>query len=135
MAQDLLFNVSAMWSSPASLDKLIASYIAAGITQSTTKYYKSAHKHFHSFCTIHFSITDPFSMSESLLCYFAAYLAREGLAPTSIKLYLSAVPHMQVVPEPRVESSLPRLRLVLTRPGAKYIEKYLSKVQAHQTNT
>ena len=50
------------------------------------------------------------------MCYFAAFLAQEGLAPSSIKLYLSAVRHMQVVlgfPEPRAESSLPRLKLVL----------------------
>ena len=42
--------------------------------------------------------------------------AREGLVPSSIKLYLSAVHYMQVVlgfPEPRAESSLPRLKLVL----------------------
>ncbi len=67
------------------------------------------------FCT-HFSIYSPLPTSESLLCYFAAYLARDGLAPASIRLYLSAVRHTQVLmgyPEPRAESTLPRLKLVL----------------------
>ena len=98
-----------------SLDKLVASYTAAGIAPSTRKAYNSAHKRFHFFCT-HFAIVNPFPVTESLLCYFVAFLAREGLAPSSIKLYLSAVRHMQVVlgfPEPRAESSLPRLKLVL----------------------
>ena len=56
-------------------------------------------------------------MTESLLCYFSAFLAREGLAPASIKLYLAAVRHIQVIhgfPEPRAESSLPRLKLVMS---------------------
>ena len=98
-----------------SLDKLVASYTSAGIAASTRKAYNSAHKRFHSFC-IHFSIGNPFPVSESLLCYFAAFLAREGLAPTSIKVYLAAVRYMQVVmgfPEPRAVSCLPRLKLVI----------------------
>ena len=58
----------------------------------------------------------PFPATESLLCYFAAYLAQYGLAPASIKVYLAAVRHMQVLlglPEPQAVSSLPRLKLVL----------------------
>ena len=50
------------------------------------------------------------------MCYFAAFLAREGLDPNPIKLYLAALHHMQVLlglSEPRTESSLPRLKLVL----------------------
>ena len=45
-----------------------------------------------------------------------AFLAQEGLAPASIKAYLAAVRHSQVVmgyPEPQAISSLPRLKLVL----------------------
>ena len=79
------------------------------------KAYNSAHRRFHAFCT-HFRISNPFPVSESLLCYFAALLAQDGLAPTSIKVYLSAVRYMQVVmglPEPRALFSLPRLKLVL----------------------
>ena len=45
-----------------------------------------------------------------------AFLAQEGLAPASIKAYLAAVRHSQVVmgyPEPQAISSLPHLKLVL----------------------
>ena len=56
------------------------------------------------------------SQFESLLCYFVSFLAQKGLAPNSIKLYLAAVCHFQILmglPELRAESSLPRLKLVL----------------------
>ena len=42
-------------------------------------------------------------------------LAQEGIAPTTIKTYLAAIRHAQIIrgyPEPRETSSLPRLRLV-----------------------
>ena len=57
----------------------------------------------------------PFPVSETLLCYFVTALAREGIAPATIRTYLAAVRHAQVMrglPEPRESSSLPRLRLV-----------------------
>ena len=54
-------------------------------------------------------------MSETLLCYFVTALAQEGIAPSTIKTYLAAIRHAQILeglPEPRESSSLPRLRLV-----------------------
>ena len=60
-------------------------------------------------------MNDPFPVTESLLCYFVASLARQGLAPSTIRTYLAAVRHAQIMrgfPEPRQSSSLPRLRLV-----------------------
>lgn len=54
-------------------------------------------------------------MSESLLCYYASYLATQRLAPQTIKTSLAAIRYMQVIlglPEPREFSFLPRLRLV-----------------------
>ena len=50
-----------------------------------------------------------------LLCSFVASLAQQGLAPTTIRTYLAAIRHAQIVrgfPEPRQHSSLPRLHLV-----------------------
>ena len=50
-----------------------------------------------------------------LLCYFVAALARQGLAPSTIRTYLASVRHAQIVrglPEPWEHSNLPRLRLV-----------------------
>ena len=57
----------------------------------------------------------PFPVSESLLCCFVTALARQGLAPSTIRTYLASVRHAQIVrglPEPREHSGLPRLRLV-----------------------
>ena len=54
-------------------------------------------------------------MSESVLCAFVAGLAQQGLTPGTIRTYLAAVRHAQIVrgfPEPREQSSLPRLRLL-----------------------
>jgi len=60
-------------------------------------------------------VSNPFPVTEALLCYFVATLARQGLAPTTIRTYLAAVRHAQIMrgfPEPRQSSSLPRLHLV-----------------------
>jgi hypothetical protein len=54
-------------------------------------------------------------VTEHLLCCFAAYLADDGLAPQSIKSYLSAVRNMQLalgLPDPREQSAMPMLKRV-----------------------
>ena len=63
--------------------------------------------------------------SPSLLCFFVASLAQQGLAPGTIKTYLAGVRHAQIIrghqgssgvirghPEPRQNSTLPRLHLL-----------------------
>ena len=50
-----------------------------------------------------------------MLCYFVTSLVWEGIAPATIKTYLAAVRHAQIImdhPQPRESSSLPRRRLV-----------------------
>ena len=67
-----------------------------------------------SFCRAA-NIINPFPVSETTLCYFVAALARQGLAPASIKTYLAAVRHAQIMeghPEPRQSTSFPRLQLL-----------------------
>ena len=39
---------------------------------------------------------NPLPVNENLLCRYVAYLASEGLSPKSIKLYLSAIRHLQI---------------------------------------
>ena len=71
-------------------------------------------KHFTKFCFT-YSITDPFPLSELLLCYYTSYLARKGLAPQTIKAYLAALRNTQIslgLPDPREQSSLPLLKIV-----------------------
>ena len=44
--------------------------------------------------------------SEQKLCRYVSFLAQEGLAPSSIKLYLSAVRHLQIslhLPDPKIK--------------------------------
>ena len=67
-----------------------------------------------SFCFL-YNIADPFPVDEAMLCYFGVSLARDGLAPATIKTYLVAVRHAQIergFPDLREASSLPRLQLV-----------------------
>lgn len=66
---------------------------------------------FLSFC----NVRSPFPVSESVLCYIVAFLARQGLSPATIKTDLVTIRHAQIIKghaEPRDSSSLPRLRLL-----------------------
>jgi hypothetical protein len=71
-------------------------------------------KKFHTFCE-RFQVSDPFPITEGLMCSYAAHLADQGLAPQTIKSYLAGVRNMQLslgLPDPRDHSSLPILRRV-----------------------
>ena len=72
-------------------------------------------KRFNKFCTL-FNVSLPFPVTEDLLCSFAAFLAEDGLAPQTIKVYLSAIRNTQIslgFPEPREQSAMARLKRVL----------------------
>ena len=71
-------------------------------------------KKFSAFCAW-YAVSDPFPVTEYLLCCFASSMADEGLAPQSIKSYLVAVHNTQLslgLPDPREHSSLPVLKRV-----------------------
>ena len=96
------------------LDPAVQFFCKKGIADSTHKTYQSALRRFGTFCSS-YGILSPFPVSEALLCYFAAAMGCERLAPQTIKTYLSAIRYMQIVlglPEPKQFSSLPRLHLV-----------------------
>lgn len=62
-----------------------------------------------------YNVLTPFPVSGAILCYFATHLACDKLSPQTIKVYLSAIRHMQIsmgLPEPREFSSMARLKLV-----------------------
>ena len=66
------------------------------------------------FCS-RYNVSDPFPVTEYLLCCFATFLANEGLAPQSIKSYLAAVRNTQLslgLPDPREQSAFPILKRV-----------------------
>ena len=98
----------------SKLDSAVQYFCHKGLAESTHKTYQSAIKKFGTFCSC-FNVISPFPVSEPILCYFATYLASQGLAPGTVKVYLAGIRHTQItlgLPEPREFSSLPRLRLV-----------------------
>ena len=69
---------------------------------------------FTAFC-IKYHVTDPFPVTEYLLCAFATAMADNGLSPQTVKSYLAAIRNTQLslgLPDPREQSSLPTLRRV-----------------------
>ena len=85
-----------------------------GSAPSTQRTYGAGMKHFTKFC-LTYSITDPFLLSELLLCYYTSYLVRKGLAPQMINAYLAALRNAQIslgLPDPREQSSLALLKRV-----------------------
>ena len=97
------------------LDGSLQGYCRLGIALSTRKTYESAVRQFGSFCS-KYSIMNPFPVDESILSYFVAFLAMEGLVPQSIKSSLAAICHTQIeagLLEPKSLSSCPRLKLIL----------------------
>jgi len=98
-----------------SLAPSVQQYFQHGLAPSTRKSYQAAMKCFRSFCGV-YNIFTPFSVTEQLLCSFAAFLADQGLAPQTVKPYLSAVRNSQIslgLPDPRDQSSLPTLRSLI----------------------
>ena len=98
-----------------SLSTSVEFYFQQGLAPTSHQIYNAAHKQFYRFC-IQFNLSHPFPVTENILCSFASFLADKNLAPQTIKSYLSAIRSMQIslgLPDPRDNSSLPRLRRVL----------------------
>ena len=98
----------------SSLDRALLRYSNRGVADSTHRTYRSGLRRYLSFCYA-FGVPAPFPVSETLLCYFVTLLAEEGAAPSTIRTYLAAVRHAQIMeglPELRESSTFPRLRLV-----------------------
>ena len=67
-----------------------------------------------SFCA-KFGVSNPFPVSQALLCYYVAHLVNSSLAYQTIKTYLAAVRHQQIakgLPEPKQLTSMPKLKVV-----------------------
>ena len=70
------------------MDSLVQFYFEQGLSSSTHRTYTTGINRFNKFCSAH-DIKDPFPLSQTLLCYFALYLANQGLLTRTIKVYLS----------------------------------------------
>ncbi len=98
------------------MEAAVQYYFERGLAPSTRKAYGTGIRKFIHFCTL-FHVCNPLPVSPQLLCYYSAYLATLGLAPSTIKSYLAAVRHLQIAegfPEPGQYASLAKLRLVAT---------------------
>ena len=96
-----------------SLEEAVCKYFAKGLTQSTQQTYRSGKNRYLKFCADR-RIT-PTPVIEPVLTSFVAHLAVQGLKSRSIKVYLSAVRHLQIesgFPDPFL-SHMPRLEYVL----------------------
>ena len=69
-------------------------YFRSGLAHSTSQTYNSAKHRFLSFSDK--ANLSPLPLTENLLCRFVCSLADDGLAPSSIKSYISAVRHLQL---------------------------------------
>ena len=106
------------------LDPIVQFYCYSGLADSTRKTYQVGVNRYSQFCNSYSAV--PFPVSESLLCYFVATLAQQGLAPATIRTYLAGVRHAQIMrgyEEPHHNSSLPRLHL---------LQAGVRRVRAHQ---
>ena len=95
------------------MEEDVQRYFEHGLADSTKKTYQAGKKKFIQFCHL-YAITNPLPVSQSLLCCYISYLAKSGLAYSTIKTYLSAIRHLQIsagLPAPEV-TSMPKLSLV-----------------------
>ena len=84
-----------------------------GIAPSTSKTYTAAIKKFQSFCTT-FNIQNPFPLSQDTLCNFAAFLNRQNIKQSTLKVYLAALRYQQVgmgLPAPN-HAAMPKLKTI-----------------------
>ena len=88
-------------------------YFQEGLAPSTRRAYGSAKNRYTNFC--HKYNLVPLPVSENQLCQYVGYLAEHDIAHSTMKVYLSAIRHMQIaykLPEPNI-SSMARLEQVL----------------------
>ena len=95
------------------LGSTVQTLFEQALAPATRHSYSSAQQRFLLFCKKYLFV--PLPLSESLLCFYVAFLYSEGLAHASIKSYLSAIRQLQIrdnLPDP-FAVSMPRLEQVL----------------------
>ena len=92
-----------MWLS--RLDHTVQSLINRGLSTATLATYESGKRKYQSFCR-QFHLA-PLPVSESTLCRFVSFLFSSHLTYTTIKSYLAAIRHLQIIhglPDPSLAS-------------------------------
>ena len=77
------------------LAETVQQYYSEGLAASTKKVYSTGQKHFMKFCSEYY-IQNVLPVDEDVLCYFVAYLGKQGLGHGTIKSYLAAVRSLQI---------------------------------------
>ena len=97
----------------SALENLVHFYTKEALAPATRRAYSSAQRRYLSFCT-QFKL-NPIPTSESILCAYVAFLAKDNVKYKSIKMYLSAIRNLQIVSRHRnlFSSPLPLLEQVL----------------------
>jgi len=96
------------------LEEAVQFYFTKGLAQSTLRTYRSGKDRYLKFCSQ--AVLNPLPVSEQVLCSFVSHLAQQGLKYRTIKVYLSAVRHLQIAgnyPDPFGGSPMPKLEYVL----------------------
>lgn len=124
------------------LEQMVQKYLGQAIAPSTLRTYKSGKARFSHFCEEYNYPLLP--VSEDILCKYVAFIANQGLKHATIKTYLSAIRHMQIVSgygDP-FKGQMARLEYVMR--GVKYAEAktgrgntrtsyYSSVVESHES--
>ena len=88
-------------------------YFQQGLAPSSKHVYESAKDRFTVFCqTFHFN---PLLVTETLLCQYVSYLAKQNIMHSTIKVYLAAVRHLHIenhMPDPHM-GDMARLEQVI----------------------
>ena len=96
-----------------TVDQDVEHYFSRGLATTTHKTYQAGQRYYLEFCE---QVTvSPLPASESTLRRFVTVLANNGIAHSTVKVYLSATRQLHIakgLPEPRMEK-MPRLSQVL----------------------
>ena len=95
------------------LEATVQLYCEQGLAETTRNTYKAGIKRFKEFC-MSYSIVTPLPVSQHLVCLFVGYLASIGLSHSTIKTYLSALRHLQIINDfgDPMWATMPKLKLV-----------------------
>ena len=106
------------------LEEAVQFYFTKGLAQSTLRTYRGGKDRYLKFCFQ--AVLNPLPVSEQVLCSFVSHLAQQGLKYRTIKVYLSAVRHLQIAgnyPDPFGGSPMPKLEYVLRGVKKHEVEK------------
>ena len=98
---------------PDTANQDVEHYFSRGLATATRKTYQAGQRHYLEFCEQ--ATIPPLLALKSKLCRFVTVLANNGIAHSTIKVYLSATRQLHItkgLPEPRMEK-MPRLSQVL----------------------